>query len=403
MLFEGPTIRRRALVCGCALGVLMATSSLRAQQNPTGEDFAGVVLPAPLQQADIRLAGDRVYFWRRGLTQRLLLDGEVDIRIGGERFQASRACVWLEPVRGAGQDTWQVAIYFDSVENPAADARVAQRSRRLLVTSLVAGGVHIEPGLLRESPPPAEHTSFLGEATSRLAGYLVDVGDGDPETPPPPRPSSRVVMREDLVPILQPEQIDPSASLPTMTQPEPLFAQGGIVTFFGPNRTLMGGDDESTLVITGGVIVQYQQPETGRALQLTSDSAVLFLDPGTVGDIASFDVEQVRGVYLEGGVVATDGEYSMRGPRFYYNMRTNKGVGVDAVFWTYDQSRGMPLYVRADVIRQEAENQWRAGNSTLANSAFFSPRYTIGTRSVTITSTPREDGSSRVDIDARGV
>jgi hypothetical protein len=63
----------------------------------------------------------------------------------------------------------------------------------------------------------------------------------------------------------------------------------------------------------------------------------------------------------------------------------------------------MPLYVRADVIRQEAENQWRAGDSTLANSAFFSPRYTIGTRSVTITSTPREDGSSRVDIDARGV
>ncbi|MFG0256969.1 MAG: hypothetical protein ACF8GE_03610 [Phycisphaerales bacterium JB043] len=387
------------------LSVLCAHALAQASlaQIPTGQEFGGIVLPAPVQEADVALRATRAWFWRQGPTQRFLLEDGVDVRIGGERFLASRASVWLEPVRGAGRETWQIAVYFDTVENPAGDARVSQRARRLLVTSIVAGDVSIQPGILQQSQPPATQHEFANESTQRFGAYLAEVQASDEQPPTPARPSARVVMREDLIPILRPEQIDPSAQLPIVTQPEPLFASGGIVTFFGPNRTLIAGDDESTLVITGGVSVQYQQPETGRALQLTADSAVLFLDPGSLGEIASFDVEHVRGIYLEGGVVASDGEYSMRGPRFYYNLRTNKGVGVDAVFWTYDQSRGMPLYVRADVIRQEAENQWRAGEATLANSAFFEPRFTIGTRAVTITSTTREDDSNRVDVDARGV
>ncbi len=68
----------------------------------------------------------------------------------------------------------------------------------------------------------------------------------------------------------------------------------------------------------------------------------------------------------------------------YYDLRSDRAVLLDAVFWTC-ASRGMPLYLRAESIRKESDNQFAADNARLANVAFADPHFSIGADSVTLT------------------
>jgi len=408
-------VRRRRLACVAGLAIALGAPAL-AQETipeaplrqgvPSGRTFESLILPAPLQRADITLLGDVGWAWESGNVQRLLMEGEVRVTIGANRFVADRAACWFEPVQREDADgeepLWQVAMYLENVSDPAADAAVARSARRLLVTAAISGEVRVRPAVFRDGRPEEEGAgAFVAQSELRLSRYLVSVLEGD--APPGPPGSPQIVERDRLEPLLTPERIDPASVLSPARQPAPIFSSDGVITFFGPDRTLVTGEQESALVITGGVIVQYSEPATGRSLELTAESAVVFLEPGSVREVLAFGPEDVRGIYLEGGVVATDGQYTIRGPRFFYDLGTNRGVALDAVFWTYGQERGVPLYLRADVIRQESRDQWSAGDATLANTSFFDPVFTIGASSVTLTRQERTEGADAVVADARDV
>jgi hypothetical protein len=164
----------------------------------------------------------------------------------------------------------------------------------------------------------------------------------------------------------------------------PIFSSRGVITISPQNLTFISGETESQLLATGGVVVQYTEP-MGRVLQMSAQRAVIFFEPGQGAQATQFGAESVRGLYLEGDVQATDGKYTIRGPEMYYDVKANRAVSVDAVFWTFDENRKLPLYVRAKAIHQEAAAQFTAKNASLTNSAFFDPELSIGVSSVTIT------------------
>ncbi|TVQ30080.1 MAG: LPS-assembly protein LptD [Phycisphaeraceae bacterium] len=405
---HGPTrassgIGSLAAVATLAAIALLCLQSTRSLAQPAGapidgRSFSGIDLPADPQRADVVMQSLRGDAWREGTTQRLLLDGDVRVRIGVFDFVAARAVVWIEPVQLAGQPLEQVAIYFDDVRDPGADAAVAQTAERLLVTAIVEGQLSLRVDRLREGRPTS---AFLIEGEARLARYLsglVGTPPRDPEQRDPFPPT--VVERRDPAAPTDALVPDIEGRLAPTVQAPPIFAEEGVVTFFGPDRTLVTGETENALVITGGVVAQYTDISSGRTLQISAESLVAFLDPGSVADIFRFGPGEVRGIYLEGDVVASDGRYTLRGPRFYYDVANNRGVVLDAVFWTYDRTRGLPLYVRAKSIRQESANQWTAGQARLSNTAFFEPHFTIGASSVTITRDvrPGEDVRTTVDI-----
>ncbi|MFW5653885.1 MAG: hypothetical protein ACOC0P_07540, partial [Planctomycetota bacterium] len=169
--------------------------------------------------------------------------------------------------------------------------------------------------------------------------------------------------------------------------------------------------EEGAAILTGGIVVQYHElrPRPGererRSLTLTADRAVVFTDPIEVDQIATgqLDADNVRGAYLEGNVVATDGEYTMRGVRMFYDFRTNRAILLEGVLHTYVRDRRTPLYARADVIRQKAVDAWEAENVTLSTSEFFVPHIGIGASKIEITEqpVPRLDGETRLYADAR--
>lgn len=433
----------------------------------TGRDFGGLRLPGGTQSAGVSFGGARAWVWSTddptvpggipgGDIQRLLLQGDVKVELGGHRFTAAQACVWIQQLpdpqdplaRNPGEPvirTRQIAIFFDRVADPAAAVGFSQAGDRLLVTGILRGELTLREDSLRRGRPEVLPTTrdddpvriaaaFTAEGEQRLARHLRRLegldDDQSPSTAGITESADRVAagngadvygplkpIRPGLSRVYEPNSpmatsvaagirevgTPPPQDLPPVDKLEPIFASRGIISFAaGNDKTLNPDLDENgdrtpirlvpgengadnTLLLSGGVVVQYTDTRKNRNLQISGVRAVVFLQPGPVTQLTTFGADAVKGIYLEGDVVATDGRYSIRGPKVYYDMQTQQAVMVDAVFWTYDEQRGLPLYVRAREIRQLAANQWQASGARLATTSFFDPVFSLGASSVTIT------------------
>ncbi len=400
----------------------------------SGRDFGGVLIDAPRQRGALRFAGQRATAWtvepeagvQAGTTvgahvQRLVLRGDVRVALGVYEFSAARAVVWIERVeRGADPKAGvhQVAVYFDRVGDPTGAPGSAQAGDRLLVTGLVEGVPELRADAFLVGPPSGGATpvavaeaAFLAEGEARLARLLEDLlappgeSQGGPVVLVPgsalvvPAPGTGPVLPglsrpyEPNSPLAQEAArgrvrgLRPAAAdRPDRT--DPLFTREGLVTFAAGEPTLVAGGDrggDNAVIITGGVVVQYTDARRERTLQVSAERAVAFFDGGPPADVLRAPADKVQGIYLEGDVVATDGVFTIRGPQMYYDLRANRALAADAVFFTHDQRTGMPLYVRARSLMQTAANQVRGEGVTLANSSFFTPHLSLGARELTVT------------------
>lgn len=400
----------------------------------SGKTFDGVRFASEPQEGAVVLKARRANAWTDRESSRIFLQGDVRISIGPHDFSADRAVVWIEPfdegaplpepapeANGAVVEKRQIAVYFENVREPAAPAGVAVSGPRLLVTAVAVGDLALLVDRLDRSRPDDE---LVTEGEGRLGRYLADLLD------PPPPPEVRVRRTfarkgERPAPATEPDLRPPTPHQPILNdvgiagglapgqdpslgpadRSVPIRSARGVVSFFGPTREWIGGapgvegKEENAVVISGGVAVNYTEPSTGRAVQLTAERAVVFLREGTPEEAVSAGIESVRGVYLEGAAVATDGRYTLRAPRLYTDLRSNRAMVLDAVFWTYDRLRSMPIYLRAKSIRQESDTEWKASGVRLANSSFFEPHLALGASSVTVTRRPAptpapDDGSA---------
>lgn len=352
----------------------------------TGRDFAGVQFPQQPVAGTIHFAGTHIAHWSEGACRRLLITGRVRVRLAQYSFEAKRASVWIERVGEAeGKAIQQVFVYFDEVgTTAAASGAVSISAPRLPVRAMILleAPIDLAADLVTEGRPQqrgrsAADAEFVLEAEEVLARVINR--QINPDAPP-------------LTGLTQRREGLPTAGELTRrlegAPPAPIFARQGIISVSPGNVTVVSGETENAVMASDGVTVAYFDQSTRRTLQLTAQRAVIFLDPGPLADFARLSVEQVRGIYLEGDVTATDGKYTLRGPQIYYDLRANKAVLLDAVFWTYDERWRVPLYVRAESIRQESSQQFTATKAVFTNTAFFDPEFSIGASSVTIT---RED------------
>lgn len=429
----------------------------------SGRDFGGLRVPSPQQRGDLVLRSSRAWVWADGGggggaigvdglpvgTQRMLLQGDVRVEIGGYTFSAAQAVAWVQALgpsevnpNDPDRRVRQIAIQFDRVSDPTADAAFSQAADRLLVTATLDGTLTLGADALTPGRPgaPAQAT-FITESEERFARYLRSLtgekvsADDVRGTPQPGTGGDRIAPGmsrpyEPLSPLArrQGARTTEEAGLSIEQRVEPLFAKSGVVTFavgtrmatspaapaFDPTGAeatgseyikLVRGTDDNTLLLTGGVAVQYTDFRKTRNLLITADRAVVFLPPGPLSDMTRFGSDAVRGVYLEGDVVATDGQYTLRGPRVYYDFQKNQALMPDAVFSTVDARTGTLVYVRARALRQEAANQVKAEGARISTSSFFEPVFSVGAKSVTVTTAPepKEGGRPRTFVDVRGL
>jgi hypothetical protein len=138
-----------------------------------------------------------------------------------------------------------------------------------------------------------------------------------------------------------------------------------------------------------------KQDEDGRLLEFQADNAVIFYSRSTVSSPNGVDGllagNTVKAIYLRGNIVMTEGLRTMRANEAYYDFQTKQGLVVNAVMRNYDPSRGIPIYIRADKLRQVSENKFAGKNVTLTNSEFYVPRTSMTASEMVVTDTTTID------------
>ena len=393
----------------------------------SGRDFGGLRLAITPQDGPFTLSAQRASVWTEdpyavdpaGATlgdsvTRILLRGDVRLRVGMYQLAAARAVIWYERLEPSkkfpGQFISQVAIYLDRFGDPTGAAGAAPSGDRLLITAVIDGDIQLGADLLTPGRP---NDTLVPEAEQRLARFLTELTGGTPDSSDPIRDTTGSGLP--IVPgMSQPYEpnsrlLRAGAAAPDMSaygpaqRTQPIFAKHGVVTISAGEPALIPSPEENALIITGGVAIQYSDVASGRNLQLTAQRAVIFLDPGELKDVLRQTADKVRGVFLEGDVVATDGQFTLRGPSIYYDFRANQAIVVDAVFWTYDQRRGLPIYIRAKALRQTAANQVEGHEVRISTSSFFTPQLSIGASTLTVTRETRPTEPPRTFIEGTDV
>lgn len=399
----------------------------------TGEGFAGVAMPVAVTPGDAGFRAVRSYTWRQEepigpSTTRMVLEGDVQVRLGEYVFRAERAAVWVQSLgSGGGGDAagiYQVFAYLEQAKAPAGAGGVFFEAESLPVQALLASGAppRLATDLRIDGEPPrrsdALATAEAGEIELRrmlmAAAFPLESptgpqqaglasGDAGAEAVVaddgligPPVPPASVVAAADAGPSRVPESARPRT---------PIFRADGVLSFAAGDRVVLAPettDGENAVFMLGGVGVQYTGDRG--ALAMEAERGVVFLRSGVgEGALGRLAVEDVIGIYLEGGVSASDGSYTMRGPSIYYDVENNRAMVLDAVFQTYSDTLQSPLYLRAKALKQESADVFRAKNATVANTAFFRPHLSLGASSVTITERPTVFGEMRPFAQASGV
>jgi hypothetical protein len=374
----------------------------------SGSSLGGFVLPMRPIESGLSMSATRGWRWKSDDTQRLLLEGDVRVSIGGYAFSAKRALVWINRLPTASGFVTQTAVWFEEADEPSRRSGLGASGRDLLVTGSYLGQTTLALSLTEDGAPPRSAFRSAGEA--RLARHLRELAAGGQTLGARPSVDARAT-RPEWAPrpgdpiaaaAAEPERdlLPDSVELPApATNGLPIFRPEGTVRFSADD--LVVDEKADRIAVQGMVELEYEADEYGdRTLELSAERGVIFLAPGALSALRdgarSLDASLVSGIYLEGAVEATDGEYTMRGAQVFYDLAANRAVVVDAVLRTYDRRRGdLPVYVRAAELRQVAADEWRSDRATVSTSAFFTPHLAIGVERVTVVREPDDAPGGR--------
>lgn len=413
----------------------MAASS-GSELQPT-QSFDSIDLAVEAIEGLITLNAEAGWVWRDGSTNRILLDRDVQVEIGGSKLNARRADLWL---RSIGDDTYQVFGVFEDLTS--ADGSFTGKRVPVRAVVKLQESIKLRLGARFDQPPtrndlqefmdrsallyqqkllgiqdtPKDQQSALRWAPKELLPSTAQTAQAERVLPVPTgqQKESRVKRvlahsKGELPPIeipvadkpRQAQTRDAEASAQTAQSPpdqpsapqraeqEPIFHATGIFSIAIDGKIVFQGAQEATeteparpatITAEGGVTMQYQDAASRQTMDLEAQRAVIFLNDNTqtTASTSQLNASEIQGIYLEGGVFAGNADWSVRSPKVYVDLVNDKMLMLDAVFWTVDQRTNMPLYLRADSVRQTSLGEFEAKKARIANSAFFEPDLSIG-------------------------
>ncbi|MBN2562414.1 MAG: LPS-assembly protein LptD [Phycisphaerae bacterium] len=199
---------------------------------------------------------------------------------------------------------------------------------------------------------------------------------------------------------------------------------------------------QSVIIAMGDVLVSQGSPaKSGEYLELHADAAVLYLKadqvggaiPGFLGEEGRSEGDRSRqrrgvddldnvpeepqspipnrqspivspwvsAVYLEGDVVLTRGQRMIRAARLSYDFDAERALILDVVTRAIESSRGLPIYVRAEEVRQLSSAEYEARDAQITTSEFYTPHVAIGADKVYLKDrTPRNERGEIIGVQA---
>lgn len=338
----------------------------------------------------LHISASHASSWSEGPKQFVLLEDHVAIRADNTHLTSDRAVVTLTPIAGdaEGRQSAHIAL----LGNARAEQPDLTRSASAMnVTLLIAGQAEIVAESLKNEDR-SDSSDFQKALQLASAAQVPQADTFNEDDRPPAAPA----LGEPLSEAGSPQDAAPARMAPV---------QGD----FGRARTTRTEDGTIALILQNNFMLS-QQRENGDLLQLQAERGVVFttLQSLSADDLAGAGnlSDAVVGAYLEGDVTITftpaaeglrSAEQKLQANRVYYDFLTDRAVLTQAVFSTVDLQRGMPIILRADVIRQLSKTdritEYSADKATLTTSAFAVPSLSIGMSKVYVRQ--RDTGSER--------
>lgn len=406
-------LTRAVIFCVAAICLFAAETQTTAQPSPAVEakptSRSQLPLAEPVIKADAKLFGQRATVWKSGSTHFALLDSDVTVDVGGYGFRADKASVRIDVETLGGKRVNHISIYMVNARSRQGGGPISADGKRLFVTVSTSGEIKLSSDKWIEG---ASDDPLVGEGDARLRRYLGGISnpvirmpldkDGNPilvgpdgKTRPIERPTPPFIDNR--------KPVSPPITKPSPSSTSQIIPKDGVVAFSADKIVFDKSDKESTLTLVGNVRLMYQEVGGESGLSLQANNAVIFMGKVERNALIGNRTKSadVRGIYLEDNVIATDGDYTLRAPRVYYDTKSNQAVVLEAVLYAWDIKRQIPLYVRAAKIRQESRKQWSAEQAVLTTSEFAEPHVAIRADRLTFRQEKRDDGTLRNSFDAQ--
>ena len=333
----------------------------------------------------------------------LLFEGEFSMSIGANQFFSDGAVVWLKgkstAFRGKNHTEYQAKVYLQGdvsvkkgkgASSSSLSEEVMKKGRAMVVRCEVGGEVFVTADK-REAGDPGG-LELYRQAVAAVEG--VDIKTVPAPVAQADTENKRPTEIKEVEAAAKPEKKDVSFRYPVNIQPA-----GDAALEIEAARTEEG---EDVMTVIGRFYLSQKQDEEGGLLELQADNAVVWYveKPASIASAAesgSVVSENIKAIYLSGDVVMTYGQRTVRAEEIYYDFGKHKALAVKAVMRNFDVKRGIPIYVRAEKLRQSADNKFSAEDITLTSSEFYQPQISLNASSVIITdTTPVDERTGRL-------
>lgn len=307
----------------------------------------------------------------------------VSLRVDRTQLTAKSAIVWINPAPDTVGDKQlvRIALLGDAVVEQDG---VRRSGPTLYVTAVIRGSIQITP--------PRDGTRQTRNLASGETYTLAD--------------NLRKVAEEPLV------HFGPAVVARAAGEPGPQRSVQSVdirklpVRFTaGYSPTIVGPDGKMVVLLSGGAAI-FSQLEDGTFVELRAERAVLFTNATSLQDMEkarTSSKEVFTGAYLEGDVrvvytpggASSFGQARLEGQRIYYDLGTNRAMVTDAVLHSLENSKQIPLVLRAKTVEQIAEKQYIAKGVEVSTSSFATPTYSLRASKVYVREVPPENQSER--------
>ncbi|MFA5423783.1 MAG: hypothetical protein WC374_08005 [Phycisphaerae bacterium] len=364
----------------------------------------------------------------------LVFDNGFTMTLGANRFESARAVVWMLPqqsqLMGLSETSYQVTVYLERdvkihklklADSTEISQTLLEGGEALLTRFVVTGEVFItaEKRTTQDPRTMELYRTALGYAESIQSGprFVVQEDALVPELPERAAPRQEIVTEEgkpakiEIAKTEAPkepgiiEKIFTPEPQAQPAPPEPKFQYPVVFAPAGPEPLKIDSapapDGTNLATIRQRFYVSQKQDESGRLLELQADNAVVFYS--STGDEEKKEQQSgddlqnllsrasVKAIYLAGDVVMTEGQRTIRADEIFYDFERKKAIAVNAEMRNFDEQRGIPIYVRADRIRQLSENKFSANDVVMTTSEFYVPQISVEASSIIITDTTTVD------------
>lgn len=400
---------------------MSVVSPMRVSAQSGASDFDKIepLLPPGISDANLELYGKFAYVWDLDDgTHVVEVLGNFSARMGRYELNSRDAVVWFKHRPWQNRRYLEAEIYLREGAEIIQPGGTVETGPVLLVTLRTFGKILLNI----DSHAPTDDSDGDLFQEGRRARRLLYAAPADEA-------------EESETPL----QVAPSLERLQMDRPK----IRKMVNYSADQTLHEQHGDQSMVIVIGNVFVAQGSPaKSGEYLELRSDAAVLYLRadqisgalPGLVGedepksdssgskeleqipDVAPKDEPKLSGpersdrqtmqqwvsaVYLEGDVVLTRGQRMIRASKLYYDFESDRALILDVVTRAFEPSRGLPIYVRAEQVRQLDAKTYTAKNSQLTTSEFHTPHVAIGAKEVEFVDiTSRDESGDIIGVQA---